>query len=118
MQTLREALLVLRAALRRVLLVLLVLPPRRGAAGVCRFRLRLCLEEACPGRLCLGRLCRAASCLEGPCPGRLCRAALCLAGLCLEGPCPDTAGAGACPDRERPWEECDECAASALCARE
>lgn len=112
----------LRAALRGVPLVLPVLSVRRGAAGVCRFRLRLCLEEACLGL-----------CLEGPCPERLCRAAsfpeglcrvrlrleeLCLEGPCRAVPCPDTAGAGACPDRERPWEECDECAASALRARE
>ena len=107
----------LRAALRRVPLVLLALSPHRGAAGVCLFRLRLCRVRPCPGL-----------CLEGPCPERLCRAAsfpegLCrvrlrLEELCLEGPCPDTAGAGACPDRERPWEECDECAASALRARE
>ena len=112
----------LRAALRRVLLVLLVLSVRRAATGVCRFRLRLCRVGPCPG-LCPERLC-----LEGPFPERLCRAAsfpegLCrvrlrLEELCLEGPCPDTAGAGACPDRERPWEECDECAASALRARE
>ena len=115
----------LRAALRGVPLVPLVLPVlsvRRGAAGVCRFRLRLCRVGPCPGL-----------CLEGPCPERLCRAAsfpegLCrvasfpeglrLEELCLEGPCPGTAGVGACPDRERPWEECDECAASALRARE
>ena len=107
----------LRAALRGVPLVLPVLSVRRGAAGVCRFRLRLCRVGPCPGL-----------CLEGPCPERVCRAAsfpegLCrvrlrLEELCLEGPCPDTAGAGACPDRERPWEECDECAASALRARE
>ena len=73
-------------------LVLPVLSVRRGAAGVCRFRLRLCRV--------------------GPCPG------LCLEGPCRAVPCPDTAGAGACPDRERPWEECEECAASALRARE
>ena len=112
----------LRAALRGVPLVLPVLSVRRGAAGVCRFRLRLCRVGPCPGL-----------CLEGPCPERLCRAAsfpegLCRVasfpeGLCLEGPCravpcPGTAGVGACPDRERPWEECDECAASALRARE
>ena len=112
----------LRAALRGVPLVLPVLSVRRGAAGVCRFRLRLCRVGPCPGL-----------CLEGPCPERLCRAAsfpeglcrvrlrleeLCLEGPCRAVPCPGTAGVGACPDRERPWEECDECAASALRARE
>ena len=108
----------LRAALRGVPLVPPVLSVRRAATGVCRFRLRLCRVGPCPERLCRAAsfpegLCRAASFPEG-----LCRVRLRLEELCLEGPCPGTAGVGACPDRERPWEECDECAASALRARE